>query len=413
MRKLNYFPLIILALISILLDYYVFGGIKALTKGLESSTGVQVVYWLTSAAILSSFLYMLSRVFPARTFSLIFNISFNSYLTVFVSKLAFAAMLFGEDIYRLIVAGFNLISEGTGRMPERSLLLSQLGLLTSAVPFFSFLFGVTLGKYHYRIRRSVLYFDDLPAEFNDFRIVQISDIHAGSFDNPKAVSKGIELINEQKPDLFVFTGDLVNNKATEILPYIDIFKQVEAPYGKFSILGNHDYGDYVGWNTPEEKRLNLEALKQYHSAMGYRLLLDESSRINKGNEHMILMGVENWGKGFGERGNLAKAMNGVLSSDFKILLSHDPTHWDAQVKNNRAKIHLTFSGHTHGMQFGIEIGKFKWSPAKYRYRNWAGLAEHNGRYLYVNRGFGFLGFAGRVGIWPEITVIQLRRRNKS
>ena len=413
MRKLNYFPLIILALISILLDYYVFGGIKALTKGLESSTGIQVVYWLTSAAILSSFLYMLSRVFPARTFSLIFNISFNSYLTVFVSKLAFAAMLFGEDIYRLIVAGFNLISEGTGRMPERSLLLSQLGLLTSAVPFFSFLFGVTLGKYHYRIRRSVLYFDDLPAEFNDFRIVQISDIHAGSFDNPKAVSKGIELINEQKPDLFVFTGDLVNNKATEILPYIDIFKQVEAPYGKFSILGNHDYGDYVGWNTPEEKRLNLEALKQYHSAMGYRLLLDESSRINKGNEHMILMGVENWGKGFGERGNLAKAMNGVLSSDFKILLSHDPTHWDAQVKNNRAKIHLTFSGHTHGMQFGIEIGKFKWSPAKYRYRNWAGLAEHNGRYLYVNRGFGFLGFAGRVGIWPEITVIELRRRNNS
>jgi uncharacterized protein len=413
MRKLNYFPLIILALISILLDYYVFGGIKALTKELESSTGIQVAYWLTSAAILSSFLYMLSRVFPARTFSLIFNISFNSYLTVFVSKLAFAAMLFGEDIYRLIVAGFNLISEGTGRMPERSLLLSQLGLLTSAVPFFSFLFGVTLGKYHYRIRRSVLYFDDLPAEFNDFRIVQISDIHAGSFDNPKAVSKGIELINEQKPDLFVFTGDLVNNKATEILPYIDIFKQVEAPYGKFSILGNHDYGDYVGWNTPEEKRLNLEALKQYHSAMGYRLLLDESSRINKGNEHMILMGVENWGKGFGERGNLAKAMNGVLSSDFKILLSHDPTHWDAQVKNNRAKIHLTFSGHTHGMQFGIEIGKFKWSPAKYRYRNWAGLAEHNGRYLYVNRGFGFLGFAGRVGIWPEITVIELRRRNKS
>jgi predicted MPP superfamily phosphohydrolase len=290
---------------------------------------------------------------------------------------------------------------------------SQMVLGLSGIPFFSFLFGVTIGKYYYRVRRSTLYFNDLPPEFDNFTIAQISDIHAGSFDNPKAVQRGIELINAQKPDLFVFTGDLVNNKATEIVPYLDIFKQVNADYGKFSILGNHDYGDYTGWASPEAKRLNLEALKQYHGKMGYRLLLDEHVHIKKGSAHISLMGVENWGKGFGERGDLQKAIRGVNPKDFKILLSHDPTHWDAQVKDNPVKIHLTFSGHTHGMQFGIEIGKFKWSPAKYRYQNWAGLAESNGRYLYVNRGFGFIGFAGRVGIWPEITIIQIKRTAKS
>jgi len=410
MRKLNYFPLIALALLSLLLDYYVFGGVKILTQGDTGGAVVRTLYWLISVAILSSFLYMLSRVFPARKFSVIFNISFNSFLTVFVSKLVFATLLFGEDLYRLLIAGLNLIFDTSGERPDRSVLLSQIAFTVSAVPFFSFLFGVTLGKYYYRVRRSEVYFDDLPDEFDNFTIVQISDVHAGSFDNPPAVLKGINLINAQKPDLFVFTGDLVNNKATEIVPYIDTFKQVEAPYGKFSILGNHDYGDYIGWKTPDEKRLNLAALKNYHSAMGYRLMLDENIRIRKGGAHITLMGVENWGKGFGERGDLGKALSGVDPRDFKILLSHDPTHWDAQVKNNAAGIHLTFSGHTHGMQFGIEIGRFKWSPAKYRYQNWAGLAEHNGRYLYVNRGFGFLGFAGRVGIWPEITVMRLKKR---
>lgn len=413
MRKLNPLPLIILVLFSGLLDFYVFGGVKTLTRELSNRFTIHLLYWLLSGAILFSFLYMLSRVFPARTFSLIFNISFNSFLTIFVSKLVFAALLFGEDIYRLTVSVYNLFIGSASAMPARSVIFSQLVLGLSGIPFFSFLFGVTLGKYYYRVRRSIIYFDDLPQEFDNFIIAQISDIHAGSFDNPRAVQKGIDLINTQKPDLFVFTGDLVNNKATEIVPYLEIFKQVKAVYGKFSILGNHDYGDYTGWESPEAKRLNLDALKQYHAKMGYRLLLDEHVRIKKDSTHISLMGVENWGKGFGERGDLQKAMSGVDPADFKILLSHDPTHWDAQVKDNPIKIHLTFSGHTHGMQFGIEIGKFKWSPAKYRYQNWAGLAQSNGRYLYVNRGFGFIGFAGRVGIWPEITIIQLKRTSKS
>lgn len=410
MRKLNYFPLVVLVIFSVLLDYYVFGGVQALAGILSGRRPVgYILYWLLSGAILFAFIYMLSRVFPARKFSLIFNISFNTFLTVFVSKLVFAAMLFGEDIYRLVVTAIDLFRPGTTQMPHRSALFSQIALVTSAIPFFSFLFGITWGKYYYRVRRTVIFFDDLPSEFENFTIAQISDIHAGSFNNSKAVQRGVNLISAQNPDLLVFTGDLVNNKASEIVPYIEMLKQVNAPYGKYSILGNHDYGDYMSWENLEEKRLNLMMLKHYHAEMGFRLLLDEHAQVKKDGQQISVLGVENWGKGFGERGDLKKALNGVDGRDFKILLSHDPSHWDAQVKNNPIKIHLTFSGHTHGMQFGIEIGKFKWSPAKYRYQNWAGLAKFNDRYLYVNRGFGFLGFAGRIGIWPEITIIHLKR----
>ena len=299
MRKLNPLPLIILVLFSGLLDFYVFGGVKTLTRELSNRFTIHLLYWLLSGAILFSFLYMLSRVFPARTFSLIFNISFNSFLTIFVSKLVFAALLFGEDIYRLTVSVYNLFIGSASAMPARSVIFSQLVLGLSGIPFFSFLFGVTLGKYYYRVRRSIIYFDDLPQEFDNFIIAQISDIHAGSFDNPRAVQKGIDLINTQKPDLFVFTGDLVNNKATEIVPYLEIFKQVKAVYGKFSILGNHDYGDYTGWESPEAKRLNLDALKQYHAKMGYRLLLDEHVRIKKDSTHISLMGLRTGAKALG------------------------------------------------------------------------------------------------------------------
>jgi hypothetical protein len=355
---------------------------------------------------------MLSKIFPARKFSLIFNITFNTFLTVFVSKLVFAGMLFGEDIFRWMIAAIIRIGSGAFEMHERSTLFSQISLIVSGIPFFSFLFGITWGKYYYRVRQTVIFFDDLPSEFEDFTIAQISDIHAGSFDKPEKVQKGVNLLKDQKPDLLVFTGDLVNNKASEILHYIEMFREVNAPYGKFSILGNHDYGDYMTWENPEEKRLNLMMLKRYHAEMGFRLLLDENVQVRKGGQYICILGVENWGKGFGERGDLKKSLTGVDPAAFKILLSHDPSHWDAEVKNNPVKIHLTFSGHTHGMQFGIEIGSFKWSPAKYRYPNWAGLADFGGRYLYVNRGFGFLGFAGRIGIWPEITIIKLKKTVK-
>ena len=410
MRKTNYFPLIILILISFLLDLYVYQGVEKLAENLYYRQIIKFLYWVVSVAVLFSFVYLLLKIFVSREFTRIFNIVFNSFLTLFVTKIVFISVLLGEDIYRVGLSIFQSSFTVGSSFPGRSLWASQAALVVSSIPFFSFIFGVTLGKYNYKIRKTNLYFDDLPDDFQGFTLVQISDIHSGSFDNPKAVKNGVNLINSLNPDLFVFTGDLVNNKASEILPYMEIFKSIKAPFGKFSILGNHDYGDYISWKNPQEKANNLELLKKYHHELEFKLLLDQHILIKKDKDQIALLGVENWGKGFGERGDLKKALIGLKAHDFKVLLSHDPSHWDAQVKQNPSRIHLTLSGHTHGMQFGIEIGKFKWSPVKYRYPNWAGLTEENKRYLYVNRGFGFLGFAGRIGIWPEITHITFRKK---
>jgi predicted MPP superfamily phosphohydrolase len=250
----------------------------------------------------------------------------------------------------------------------------------------------------------------LPAAFDGFTITQLSDIHSGSFDDVAAMQKGIDLAIAQKSDLFVFTGDLVNNAASEIEPYLNRFGSIKAPYGQFSILGNHDYGDYIEWKSPEAKAANLETLKQHHKTLGYRLLLNENVTIEKGGQKISLIGVQNWGRGFIQMGDLNKALRDVPKDAFKVLLSHDPTHWEDHVRYNSANIHLTLSGHTHGAQFGVEIPGFKWSPVKYKYLDWAGLANHNERYLYVNRGFGFLAFSGRLGIWPEVTVIELKKK---
>jgi predicted MPP superfamily phosphohydrolase len=279
-----------------------------------------------------------------------------------------------------------------------------------ALSILIFVYGMIRGKYAYRVIKHVLEFEDLPEAFDGFTITQISDVHAGSFKNPKAVKRGVDLVKQQQSDLFVFTGDLVNNKASEMLPWMDVFSTIKAPYGQFSVLGNHDYGDYVKWENEANKKANLEQLKTVHQNLGYRLLLDEHVEIKKDGHKIILAGVENWGLGFGERGDLSKALRGVSNTDFKILLSHDPSHWESEVKSSPAKVHLTLAGHTHGMQFGLEAFGIKWSPVKYRYAHWAGIKEENGRYLNINRGFGFIGFSGRVGIWPEITVIELKKK---
>ena len=257
------------------------------------------------------------------------------------------------------------------------------------------------------------FFDDLPEAFDGFTITQLSDIHSGSFDHTSAVQRGINIAKAQHSDLFVFTGDLVNNAAWEIEPYIDLFKQIKAPFGQFSILGNHDYGDYIQWDSLQEKEANLEQLKAQHKKLGYRLLLDENLELEKNGQKISLVGVQNWGKGFIQLGDLDKALKGVNENAFKILLSHDPTHWVEKVRHHKAKIQLTLSGHTHGAQFGVETAGLRWSPVKYIYPYWAGPASYNGRQLYVNRGFGFLAFSGRLGIWPEVTVLTLRRRVNS
>lgn len=405
MHRNRFLPILFLVVIALVIDLYTFQGVKALELGAYPASVIERLFWMISPTVLFIFIISFYKAIPTGKLTPLFNTTFNIFLTLFVTKLVFVLVIFLGDFFRLVAFAI-------GSSLPRSQTISKVALLLAAFTFFWFVFGVTRGKYHYKVRRTRLFFDDLPESFDGFTITQISDIHSGSLDSRKGVQRGIDLINKQQSDLFVFTGDLVNNEAAEIEPWIPFFNQINAPLGKFSILGNHDYGDYMRWNHIDEKVKNLERLKINHQKLGFRLLLDEHVLIQKGEESIALIGIENWGIGFGQRGNLNKALKGINPKSIKILLSHDPSHWDAEVKNNPTIINLTLSGHTHGMQFGIEFMGFKWSPVKYRYPNWAGLATENGRYLYVNRGFGFLGFTGRVGIWPEITVIELRKSQR-
>lgn len=320
-------------------------------------------------------------------------------LLAFIPRLLSVPVLMVEDVTRLF-RGF----------PPRSVLVSELALAIAAVVFLVVLFGITRGRHFYRLRKETIWFPDLPSAFDGFTITQISDVHSGSFTDAAGVQKGLDLVNAQQSDVILFTGDLVNNRADEMAPWMDAFAGLEAPMGKFSILGNHDYGDYIQWESPEAKRANLARLKQVHREIGFRLLLDETVTLQKGADTISLIGVENWGKGgFHRYGDLEKATASVPDGAFKVFMSHDPSHWEGVVLQHPQHIHLTLSGHTHGMQFGIDFLGIKWSPIKYVYKQWAGLYQKAGRYLYVNRGFGFLGLKGRIGMWPEVAVITLRR----
>ena len=333
------------------------------------------------------------------------------FITLFVFQALVSILLLGEDILRIpqaVYAYFTKMPGETEFFPKRRKIISQIALGLAAIPFTSLLYGMYRGKYNYKVLSYKLKYEDLPKAFEGFKIAQISDIHSGSFDNLKKVSYGVNLINEQQADMVLFTGDLVNNKAKEVLPWLETFKKINAPFGVYSILGNHDYGDYAAWDTPEAKKENLKELFNAQKEMGWDLLLNESRFIEKEGERIALVGVENWGSGFKKAGDLNKALKEVSSNDFKILMTHDPSHWEAEVLPHPYKVHLTLSGHTHGMQFGIEIpGWFKWSPVKWRYKQWAGIYEQAKQRLNVNRGFGYLAYPGRVGMWPEVTVITL------
>jgi predicted MPP superfamily phosphohydrolase len=335
------------------------------------------------------------------------------FLVVLLPKLVITIVMIGEDVYRVLVGNYNLIFKNNTQsfLPSRRKFVSQIGLGLAAIPFLSLIYGITIGKYNFKVIKQNIFFPDLPEAFDGFTITHISDVHSGSFDNAEKITYAIDLINQQKSDILLFTGDIVNAKADEMHPWIDTFNRLEKPaFGKFSILGNHDYGAYLDWDSEEEKAENFIAIKDLHRQIDFKLLLNEHVKIKKGNQEIALIGVENWGKMFGEFGDINKASNGIANDDFKILMSHDPSHWEEVVKNHEKNIQLTLSGHTHGMQFGIEIpGWFKWSLAQYMYKQWAGLYENVGRYIYVNRGFGFHAYPGRVGIMPEITVIRLKK----
>lgn len=339
------------------------------------------------------------------------------FLSLLIFQLLVSVILLAEDVFRIPQALYSFLKrvpEQTQFIPSRRKIISQIALGLASIPFASLLYGMYRGKYNYKVLSYNLEFEDLPDAFDGFKITQISDIHSGSFDNQTKVQYGVDLVNQQKSDLVLFTGDLVNNRADEIKPWIKIFNKIKAEFGVFSILGNHDYGDYMRWESPAAKRKNMEDLYDAHNEMGWDLLLNESRFIEKDGDRLAIIGVENWGSGFKKAGDLNKALNNVSEKDFKILLTHDPSHWEAQVIPHPFKIHLTLSGHTHGMQFGIEIpGIIKWSPAKWRYKQWAGVYSENKQYLNVNRGFGYLAYPGRVGMWPEVSVITLSKSKSS
>tara|TARA_R110002073_G_scaffold40547_6_gene115372 strand:- start:25966 stop:27198 length:1233 start_codon:yes stop_codon:yes gene_type:complete len=399
----------------IIIDFYAFQAFKTVSK----SRIIQVLYWGISLLVLANFIYQLFINFN-RTEGLTTetNQAIGYFLALFIPKIAILFFVFGEDIIRTPQALFRLFTEGKSveetYFPSRRKFVSQLALGIAALPFGALLYGMYKGKYNYKVLKYTLEFDDLPEAFNGYQLTQISDIHSGSFDNPKKIAYGVDLINQQDSDIILFTGDLVNNKADEMDPWIDTFKKLSAKDGKYAVLGNHDYGDYVAWESPEAKVNNLDQLKDVHKKLGFDLLLNTHRILEKKGEKIALIGVENWGAGgFKKAGDLVGASKGVEKEAFKVLMSHDPSHWEQEVKGSDTQYHLTLSGHTHGMQFGIEIpGWFKWSPVKWRYKYWAGIYQEAGRFINVNRGFGFLAYPGRVGIWPEITVITLKRKVK-
>jgi hypothetical protein len=401
---------IIFVIIYLILDIYAYQAFKTVTR----HSWIYFIYLALSLGVLGYLLYQFNvpekqGLTGARSYAIGFFLAF------FAPKLILFFLLFGEDLVRLVVSGFQKLAHTKTEysLPSRRKFVSQVALGIAAIPFASLLYGMYRGRYNYKVLKYVLHFDDLPDAFDGYRITQISDVHSGSFDNPEKISYGIALINQQKSDAVMFTGDLVNNTASEMDPWKEVFSGISAPDGVFSVLGNHDYGDYVHWESAAAKKANLEALKAVHREMGWNLLLDEHKKITRGSDTIAIVGVENWGAGFKQVGDLGKAASVLSAGEFKILLSHDPSHWEQKVKKDEKKFQLTLSGHTHGMQFGIEIpGWFKWSPAQYRYEHWAGIYNEAGRFLNVNRGFGFLAYPGRVGIWPEVSVIELRKGPK-
>jgi predicted MPP superfamily phosphohydrolase len=411
------FGAIIFVVIMLLLDTYVFQAVKTVSQTASPRTKLVVysIYWsITALAVIAFLLFALTdqNFLPKRVRTYLFAVVVG----MFLAKLIGVVFILVDDIRRMIqwIAGklFYRNTEGediSGGGITRSVFLSWLGLGVGGGLFGSLIYGFG-NKYRYDIRRVKLAYDNLPAGFKGIKILHISDIHSGSFTDKNAVNHGVLEILQEKADLILFTGDLVNDKAVEMDNYIDVFSQLKAPMGVYSTLGNHDYGDYVTWPSQGiSKTQNLDSLKKVHARMGWRLLMNEHVVLEKNGDQIALLGIENWSAkaNFPKHGRMDLAHPGTEKYPFKILMSHDPSHWDAEIRSKYSDVDLMLSGHTHGMQFGIELPGFRWSPVQYVYKQWAGLYEDVKQKLYVNRGFGFIGYPGRVGILPEITVIEL------
>ncbi|MCZ8167742.1 MAG: metallophosphoesterase [Flavobacterium sp.] len=404
------FRLFILLVLLTLIEVYAFQAVRTVTK----TKWVQWTYLAVSLGTLFFVFYQFTKFDRKVGQTPMTMLTIGLLLLVLVPKLIMILVLLAEDMFRLVLGAKNFFVQYDAEesyIPARRKFVSQLAIGLAAVPFLSLVYGMTKGKYNFKVRKETLYFDDLPEDFDGFTFTQISDIHSGSFDDPEKIAHAIDIINAQASDMLLFTGDIVNTHATEMHPWVDLFSKIKShPFGKYSVLGNHDYGEYIEWNSAAEKEQNFKDIIDLHHQIDFKLLRNEHVNIQKGASALALVGVENWGVKFKKAGDLAKASAGLDPNAFKILMSHDPSHWEVEVKSHPEVYHLTLSGHTHGLQFGIEIpGFIKWSPVQYVYKQWAGLYEHTGRYLYVNRGFGFHAYPGRVGIMPEITVLTLKK----
>lgn len=396
--------LLIITGIVFVLEFYVYQAFKTIT----ANPWLRAAYWIITLAVYGFFVYTLLNFKRSDRDAQTVQIVSSIFLIFLLPKLFIVFFLLLEDIARFFNYLFTYFAAPESYYPERRKFVSIAGIAAAGVFSLLIVDGIIFGKYRHRARKVKIKIPGLPDVFKGYRIVQISDFHAGSFLSPEKVRPAIELIKNQNANMVLFTGDMVNNYAQEFKPFVEMFAEIQPKDGKFSVLGNHDYGDYAEWLTPEDKNRNIPMLTELQRRAGFKLLRNEHHIIERNGEKLYLLGVENWGvKPFPQHGDLTKAAAGIPMNAPKILMSHDPSHFDAIVKQHPANIHLTLSGHTHGMQFGIDLKNVRWSPVQYRYKKWADLYESSGKYLYVNRGFGVIGFPGRVGIEPEITVIEL------
>jgi predicted MPP superfamily phosphohydrolase len=415
-------PVLVISIFSaivLVIDVYTWWGITKIISDFRPSVKriIRSLYWIVPIIIISGLTVILSFQddIPGDRILSYFHLISGTFIVFYIPKLIFIIFNIFDDLIFQIRKMITIKklqvdkTENAGKKITRRKLLTQVGIVSAGLPLLPLIYGIAHGRFDFTIRRLSLNFPNLPSSFNGIKIVQISDFHIGTFvHHNDQVEKLVELVNSEEPDLLLFTGDFINNLSTEMDSFLEILKKFRANIGKYSILGNHDYGEYVPWKTEQEKQANLQRLIKLQRDIGFDLLLDESRRIKISNEEIELIGIQNWGlPPFPQYGDMHKAMKNVDKKAFKILMSHDPTHWDAQVKEI-TDIDLMLAGHTHGAQFGIEIPGWRWSPVTMRYKQWGGLYTESKQSLYVNTGLGSIGYPGRVGMPPEITVFELR-----
>ncbi|HEK22158.1 metallophosphoesterase [Mucilaginibacter sp.] len=416
---LQAFYIITLPLVLLAIDYYILQGLHAAfrKRPFTRKRWFAIIYWFSSIFLIT---IMMLSIYGNLSVGARGAFLFLFFITL-LFKIFYALFIIIDDIRRAIK---RIIKRRQKRLEPtqptsddwffeeipRSDFLMKAGILAGAVPLYLLKHNMSKGIYDYQVKNVKLYLPNLPKAFDGLRVGQISDIHSGSFHSVHNMRGGVDLLMQQKADMIFFTGDLVNSRTEEVNRVVDVFKKVRAPLGVYSILGNHDYGDYGNWPTPAAKEKNMQDMYQAHKNLGWDLLIDEHRRIKIDGQELGVLGIGNWGElsRFPKYGKMEKAVAGTDDLPVKLLLSHDPSHWRAEVIPKYPQIDVMFSGHTHGMQFGVRTNDFQWSPIEYVYQEWAGLYREKHQQIYVNVGYGFLGYPGRIGILPEITIFELK-----